>query len=278
MGFNKIAKYIICLSIGLSSSICFSETVNLSLNSTIKASTTWEDNLPEKAIDGNAATGWNSGVGSVSSGGTLQWIEIDLGSRKEITEITALVDQDPAGDTVHNVFFDGVLSHTWSGATDKGDQLAWALPESIKAQKIRVETPTTPSWVAWYEISITGSNTASVLSEGYKRNAAVLLQNSDLSIPVIEYKPGEQQLFYSANLVYFGANTAGEILWKLGDYAPVENIQLEDIPSHLSSDFSIKIDSVKLGTGENYWAQLEFVGNNGVEGDSVWKLKSYGLN
>ena len=188
-----IAKYAIFILMTLSSAFCFAGTVNFATNATATASNTYNEHNPENAIDSNVTTGWNAGADP------FQWIEINLGSRKEISEITALVDQSPAGDTIHNVFFDNVLSHTWNEFTSKSGLLTWTLPSTIKAQKIRIETTTSPSWVGWYEISILGSDTPTPPSAEYQKNEASRAANFELSIPVIEYQFGQQQVFYSAN-------------------------------------------------------------------------------
>jgi len=271
MIFKGIAKYAIFILMTLSSAFCFAATVNFSTNATATASNTYKDFSPINAIDSNTETGWNAGSAP------FQWIEIDLGSRKEISEITALVDQTPAGNTIHNVFFDNVLSHTWNQITEKNGLLTWTLPSTIKAQKIRIETTTSPSWVGWYEISILGSDTPTPPSAEYQKNAATLAANFDMSIPVIEYQFGQQQFFYSANLIYQGTNAAGDLLWKLKDYAPVASASPNTVSAHLSdtpSTFFMKIDSAKQGQN-SYWAQFEFVGNGS---DFVWKLVDYGLN
>lgn len=271
MIFKGTAKYAIFLLMTLSSALCFAEIVNLSAGATATASNSLPAHSPMAAIDSNNESGWNSGIAPA------QWIEIDLGARKEISEIKALVDQTPAGETVHNIYFDNILGHTWAGITDKNGLLSVVLPTKISAQKIRIETITSPSWVGWYEIAILGSNTVVGPSAAYKKNSATLSGAFDISIPVIEYNSGQQQFFYSAKLTSAGKNSAGDLLWKLTSSAPTTAAPLNTVSSHLSnspSPFFMKLDSVQQGQS-NYWAQLEYVGN---ETEFVWKLIDFGLN
>ncbi|MCK5828688.1 MAG: discoidin domain-containing protein [Methylococcales bacterium] len=275
MIFKGITRYAFFGLITLSSAFSFAATVNLTANPgvTATASKSLNEFKPENAIDSNPLTGWNSGINPP------QWIEINLGSRKEISEIKAVVDQSPAGNTIHNVYFDNVLSHTWDQVTEKSSPLTLTLPSPIKAQKIRIETTTSPSWVAWYEVSVFGSDTTTPPSAEYQNNATTLTQSRELSIPVIEYqRVGQQPLFYSATLIPHGKNAAGDLLWKLKSYAPVASVPLNTVSAHLSdnpSTFFMKFDSVKQGQN-NYWAQFAFEGNTG--GDLVWKLLDFGSN
>ncbi|MCK5831852.1 MAG: hypothetical protein KAH20_16280 [Methylococcales bacterium] len=149
-----------------------------------------------------------------------------------------------------------------TSTTNAGDAEAWNVLESVLT--------------LCHEASV--KKTAP--STEYLNNRAVLSDNLDLFFPAIEYQSGQQQIFYQANLTYIGANSAGELLWKLKDYSSIDNVQFNNVSSHLSenpSHFSIKIDSAIQGQ-KNYWAQFEYIGDNGVAGDLVWKVTNYGLN
>lgn len=108
------------------------------------------------AVDENNNTQW--GAGSHAP----QWIEIDLGQVYHITEIRLMVGQWPEGDTVHRIqgrsasgaFVD---VHTFRQKTSGCDWLLFT-PESPIAdiQIIRIDTLSSPSWVAWREIQVYG--------------------------------------------------------------------------------------------------------------------------
>ena len=280
MIFKNIATCVALASLGFNPSFSLAETVNLAANSvtTVTASSFYQESIPANAIDSDEKTSWNAGAHP------FQWININLGAEQEISEITALVVQSPSGFTAHNLFLDDVLSHSWNEETENGQVLTWALPEGVIAQNIRIETNTSDSWVAWSEISVFGSGIADPDKPNPsvdKENAAILANNFDMSIPVIEYKTEEgAQLFYSANFEYLGENSEGEFLWKLGTATELKAFDLSAVSSHLSenpSHFFIQVDSALLGDSD-YWANFEFIGDNGEEGAFVWKLKDFGFN
>jgi hypothetical protein len=280
MIFKSIATCVILASLTIHPTYSFAETVNLAANNTttVTASNVYKNHIPENVIDSDEETSWNSGIHP------FQWIDINLGSEKEVSEITALVAQSPSGDTTHNIFLDGVLSHTWEGETENKQNLTWTLPEATIVQNIRIETDSSPSWVAWAEISVMGNGTADPGKPnpgGDKKNAAILTEGLDMTIPVIEYKIEEgAQLFYSANFEYLGENAEGNFLWKLIAATELEDIDLKTVSSHLSetpSHFFMQVESALLGDND-YWADFEFIGDNGEAGAFVWKLKDFGFN
>jgi hypothetical protein len=108
------------------------------------------------AVDGDPGTSWNSG------GGPLQWIQIDLGQDYAIAEIRLTVAQSPEGHTIHVIYGTGSSTagirhelHVFSGTTADSDVLVFT-PETPIAgiRTIRIETTTTPSWVAWREVEV----------------------------------------------------------------------------------------------------------------------------
>jgi hypothetical protein len=130
---------------------------NLAAGRPVQASNALAPDLPELAVDSNTETAW------ISGGHPPQWIEIDLGAAYRVTEIRLLVSQSPAGATRHQVLVrgpeggPGTLVHEFSGDTADGDWLAFApeLPlENVRF--VRVETVSSPSWVAWREIVVRG--------------------------------------------------------------------------------------------------------------------------
>jgi hypothetical protein len=107
------------------------------------------------AVDGSASTGWLSG------GGPPGWIQVQLAGVSTVREVRLTVDQDPAGPTVHQVRFringQWQIVHTFSGQTKIGDVLTLALtPPAVSVTDVRIDTVTSPSWVAWYEIEVLG--------------------------------------------------------------------------------------------------------------------------
>jgi hypothetical protein len=69
-------------------------------------------------------------------------------------KITALVDQTPSGTTNHQVTLDGrsTPEFSWTGVTSNGDLLTHRFGTLQTAQKVRITTIASPSWVAWREI------------------------------------------------------------------------------------------------------------------------------
>ncbi|MGE0043819.1 MAG: LamG-like jellyroll fold domain-containing protein, partial [Vicinamibacterales bacterium] len=124
------------------------EPLALPAGATYTASSSWSSS-PAMAFDGNPDTGWNAGAHPV------QWIEVDFGSPQTLTGITGLVGQLPAGNTVHQVTLDGQASFTWSGYTTGGQTLTHTFATPQTAQRVRITTTSSPSWVAWPEIGFT---------------------------------------------------------------------------------------------------------------------------
>lgn len=99
------------------------------------------------AFDGNLTTVWNAEVHPV------QYIEVDFGSPQSFWKIAALVDQTPSGTTIHHVTMDGKAPEfSWTGITSNGDLLSYKFGTLQSAQKVRITTTRSPSWVAWREI------------------------------------------------------------------------------------------------------------------------------
>ncbi len=179
------------------------------------------------------------------------------------------------------MFLDNILSHTWQGNTKTDDELTWTPPAGARAQEVRIETVSSPSWVGWKEISIQGPDAAPIPNPNNQtqNNFAVLAENFDITFTLIEYKSAQQSAFYSATLSHIGTNSNNQMLWKLKDYRDLENIHgytNTPIIDQLSNLF-IKINSISFGK-TTYWAELEFIGDNGEPGAMVWKLIKHGLN
>lgn len=103
-------------------------------------------------VDGSYETAWGAGADAP------QWLEIDLGAPATIGQLRLVVAQSPAGETHHVVYGRDaagalrVLAEL-RGETGDGDVLTITPPApwaGIRA--IRIETVSSPSWVAWREV------------------------------------------------------------------------------------------------------------------------------
>lgn len=103
------------------------------------------------AVDGDQDSAWVSGDSSP------QWIELDLGEEKPVDHIRLRVDQDPSGLTIHEIYAGAEpdpqeLVTSLEGNTEWGDELTAGIGASVRY--IRIHTPDSPSWVAWFEITV----------------------------------------------------------------------------------------------------------------------------
>jgi hypothetical protein len=127
---------------------------NLALRRAATASMTLPGSPPSAAVDGDTDTLWSSG------GGPPQWIEVSLGGSRTVAGIRLTVSQYPAGATDHRVYArraDGslVLLHRFRGVTNDNDVLEYTPDAPVtKVRAIRIETRSSPSWVAWKEIEV----------------------------------------------------------------------------------------------------------------------------
>ncbi len=132
---------------------------NLAYNKPVRASRSLPDEPARFAVDDDPVTQWGAGDAPV------QWIAIDLEGSYRITEIRLLVAQWPAGKTVHRVQVryagaEGFATvHEFSGMTGDQDWLVFAPPEALEnVIEIRIQTISSPSWVAWKEIQVKGES------------------------------------------------------------------------------------------------------------------------
>ena len=129
---------------------------NLAYQKPVRTSSIVPADPPSNAVDENAASQWSSEKDAP------QWIEIDLEQTYRISEIRLFVAQWPEGNTIH-LLSGGSASgslvelHTFSQSTAGGDWLIFTPPSPIEGiQFIRVDTISSPSWVAWGEIQVFG--------------------------------------------------------------------------------------------------------------------------
>ena len=126
-------------------------TGNLARGAEVTASNWLPDRPPSAAIDGDDATGWGSGSDA------SQWIEIDLGGSVEVSAIRLLVDQYPAGRTIHRVLGGSEPNPSEEvGRVDQdtanGDWIEITIDRQVRY--VRIETIDSPSWVSWFEIQV----------------------------------------------------------------------------------------------------------------------------
>ena len=129
---------------------------NLALEKPVRVSNLTGDSIGALAVDGDLGNLWNSG------GDAIQWIEIDLGTEYDISEIRLTTSQYPEGRTVHQIKGKGpgsddlfILLYTFDGNTNDGDELVFSPDVALEGIRfIRIETVVSPSWVAWREIEI----------------------------------------------------------------------------------------------------------------------------
>jgi preprotein translocase subunit Sec61beta len=129
---------------------------NLATRAVVRASASLPGEPPANAVDESGATQWGAGAHPP------QWIEIDLGEPFRLTQIRLLVAQYPEGATVHRIrgrSAEGAFVdlHTFSQDTAGGDWLVLTPASPIDGvQIIRIDTLSSPSWVAWGEIEVYG--------------------------------------------------------------------------------------------------------------------------
>jgi hypothetical protein len=127
---------------------------NLALGRSASASAAIADGSAANVADGDFDTAWNAGAGPPA------WVEVQLDGPSRIAAIRLTVGQFPAGRTEHLVLgrtAGGALVELWTfeGSTADGDLLA-ATPEAPwdAVTAVRIETVTSPSWVAWRELEV----------------------------------------------------------------------------------------------------------------------------
>ena len=122
----------------------------------ITASAFLPGQTPDLAFDGVSATTWGAGAHPP------QWISADVGEEIQVSSIELLVDQFPAGRTVHRIDARGgrpldtfQTLVEFDGVTESDDRLTYTAPDDIGFYRhFRIHTTESPSWVAWKDIRI----------------------------------------------------------------------------------------------------------------------------
>jgi hypothetical protein len=130
----------------------FSQT-NISIN---KISTASAGISSTGAFDGDLTTAWNA-VGFAPA-----WISVDLGSISSVSHIVFYVSQAPAGNTEHEVYssIDGInwqIVETINLYTENAMEFTRNYTNLNGIRYLKILTISSPSWVAWYEISVFGT-------------------------------------------------------------------------------------------------------------------------
>lgn len=127
---------------------------NLALGKSVRFSSQTGDQVGALAVDGDLGTLWNSG------GFPRQWIEIDLSAEYNVREIRLTTSQYPEGVTAHRVLGRSATGEfheltIFEGNTVDGQTLTFMPAQPVQAIRfVRVETISSPSWVAWREIEV----------------------------------------------------------------------------------------------------------------------------
>jgi hypothetical protein len=130
---------------------------DLARRAIVRASSSTAADRPALAVDANQDTAWLSG------GGPPGWIELRLRKPSTLKTVRLTVAQDPAGATTHVVLVGSSVAnlhavHTFKGQTRDGQTLAWTPSTPLRGVLIvRILTTRSPSWVAWREIGLIGS-------------------------------------------------------------------------------------------------------------------------
>jgi hypothetical protein len=132
-------------------------SANVARGCRVTASSSYETGVPGNAVDGDPTTQWNAGHHPPA------WIELDLGAAYSIDRVRLVVEQTPAGPAVHNVYFGSearvfTLVVVFSQQTVDGQELSFAPNERNGVRYVKVETTSSPSWVAWNEIEVWGTS------------------------------------------------------------------------------------------------------------------------
>lgn len=107
------------------------------------------------AIDGNTGTYWGA------SDFAPQSIKINFGQRQLVDSLRLLPDQSPAGRTVHDIYMyfdEGCNQKQFLGRI--GQETAgnvWVnydFPITYNPYCVQIETVSSPSWIAWWEIEV----------------------------------------------------------------------------------------------------------------------------
>lgn len=124
----------------------------------VSVSGTWAPQPPEYAID--------SQPGAWSSGDWKGWYEIDLGSRREISQLSITLQFDPSGPATHEFYVSdepmgaqrgkGKLLQSFSGQRRNEEVLTVDCPSGTAGRYVQVHCPESRSWFNLIEFDVYG--------------------------------------------------------------------------------------------------------------------------
>lgn len=119
------------------------------------ASRSLSTNPPSLAVDGRVDTLWNSGAFPA------QYIQLDLGNAYNVTGLCVNAAQLPAGVTYHDISAGSSVSTLRTVAVLNEalpiDQWKYVPVVANGARFVKINTTSSPSWVAWNEIKVFGT-------------------------------------------------------------------------------------------------------------------------
>jgi len=150
---------LLCISILFLSSANLIGQELVSRGKPVTASRTYTGSSPAYVTDGNTATFWNSGGGAPKS------VQIDLQNNYDISSIKLNPQMTPSGKTVQKIYVSEDLN-IWreidnftENNTTSGIIINRNYNNLLNIRGVKVETVSSPSWVAWGEIEIFGTIT-----------------------------------------------------------------------------------------------------------------------
>ena len=135
-------------------SLFFSQDI-ISQGKPVIASNTHSSSSTSYITDGKNETAWNAGNGA------KQFVEIDLQSECEISSLKLNPEISPSGKTSQEIWMQN-NNNNWSLAESldlqlsSGNVIERKYDHLKNIRKVRIQTNSSPSWVAWREIEIYG--------------------------------------------------------------------------------------------------------------------------
>jgi hypothetical protein len=126
---------------------------NAALNRPATAISSTSKEIPSRAFDGDLTTNW-------CTSGFKGWIQVDLQNNLSVDSLKLYVNQAVSGNTVHEVKISNDMVNwktvdTLSGYTSNNQLLEVNFnPALSDVRGVMINTTTSNSWVAWYEIEV----------------------------------------------------------------------------------------------------------------------------
>jgi hypothetical protein len=126
---------------------------NVSFEMPATSSTTYSNETPNRAFDGDLTTNWSA---TEHTG----WIMVDLQNKVTVDSLKLYVNQYYEGNTVHEIkvsedLVNWTLVETITSFTSNNQILTVVFhPALTNVQGVMINTPSSNSWVAWFEIEV----------------------------------------------------------------------------------------------------------------------------